>query len=238
MVILALLLLQASNIVHVDGVELVAALLLVGGELFLVQGLHADGGIIANAHDQNATTLPTTAVVLLLGEGDVNLRHVVGRVRGLVGVCQHWLPVLVEDQHARMAVSGLDGQTAVVTGALGVLHDVVVLWEGVFAHSLLVVSHSSENKQDSAEEQAEDHDYSQDDDQQVDDVGAALVVLCKNIAHGEVVPGDQLRYSRHGGCCCWYWWCCSWLWFGLCVQVSINECDMIITVIMILSIER
>lgn len=78
MVVGVLLLPQATNIVHVDGVEVRVAVLLVGGKLLLVQGLQTNSCVVTNANDHDPAGLAPAALVLLFGEGDVNLGHVIG----------------------------------------------------------------------------------------------------------------------------------------------------------------
>lgn len=87
--LLVLLLLETSDVVHVDGVETALGLLLVGGQLLLLHRLQTNGGVVANAHNQHTPALVLAIGVLLVGEGDVNFRDVVWRVRRRVGVAEH-----------------------------------------------------------------------------------------------------------------------------------------------------
>jgi hypothetical protein len=119
----AVLLLEATNLVHVQGVELALGFLLVGGQLLVVlHGLQADGGVVADADDEDAAGLALAVVVVLIGEGDVNLGDVVGGVGRRLGAAKHRVAVTVDDEDGGAAVvGGLDGEAAVVVDALGVV---------------------------------------------------------------------------------------------------------------------
>jgi hypothetical protein len=65
-----LLLLQATNTVDIDRIELGFALLLIGGQLLVLQRFHADGSI-TDTYNNNATALSLAVLVMLIGKGDV-----------------------------------------------------------------------------------------------------------------------------------------------------------------------
>lgn len=127
-----LLLLESANLLNVHRVELRAAFLLIGGELLVVEGLEANGGL-ANTDDNHTAALWPALVVLLVGEGDVNLGNVVGGVGRRSGVGKHGRGAIVEDNDALSAVAGFDGETSVVARLL----DIMVLGEGLVQHLLL-----------------------------------------------------------------------------------------------------
>ena len=77
------LLLETSDPVHIDRMEAPAessSLLLICRELLLVQRLKSNAGL-ANTDDDYATTFPSSRLVVLIGEGNMDFRNVVGRVR-------------------------------------------------------------------------------------------------------------------------------------------------------------
>lgn len=144
MIVAPVLLLQAPDLVHVDGVELCAALLFVGRKLFLVQRLKSNRAF-AEPDNNNPATLLVALVVLLVGEGNMDLRDVVRGVWRLLRVGQHGLAVLEDDDTGpARSPFGLDGQTAMVSGPL----DLVILRKGVVAH-LLLASHSPQDHEES-----------------------------------------------------------------------------------------
>lgn len=120
--IVAVLLLQASDLVHVDGVELALGLLLIGRELLLAHGLEANSSIVSDANNKDTSTLGAALLILLIREGNVNLRDVVGRVRRRVWIGEHRLAITTNDKDAGAAVvCCLNGKTAVVGGALSIV---------------------------------------------------------------------------------------------------------------------
>jgi hypothetical protein len=183
----AVLLLEATNLVHVQGVELALGFLLVGGQLLVVlHGLQADGGVVADADDEDAAGLALAAVIVLIGEGDVDLRDVVGGVRGRVGAPQHGLAVAADDEDAGAAVvSGLDGEAAVV--ALSV----VVGRQHLALHAALVGA--TENPEAGDEEEGKE-DEAENDQHHVDHllvVSVAAVFGIGGVQGGSGV--DDLR---------------------------------------------
>lgn len=151
------LLLEAANLVHVDGVELALCLLLVGGQLLLVHGLQTDGRVITNADDEHTTALLSALLILLIGEGDVNLGNVIGGVRRRVGVGKHRTAVLVDDEDAGAAVMCcLDGEAAVVGESLAVA--VVVRRQTILLGLdglLLLTTSAAEQEKDGDQNEAE-----------------------------------------------------------------------------------
>jgi len=166
-----LLLLQAADAVDVERHPARLALLLVGGELLLVEGLHADGGV-ADADDDDAAALAAALLVVLVGEGDVDLGHVIGRVGRRVRVGEHGLAVLAEDEDAAAAAGRrrLDREAAVVAGALAHL---VVLRERGDPHLLLPL-HALQEHQDGGQDQADEHEREERDHGVDDRVGATV----------------------------------------------------------------
>lgn len=71
------LLLQAANLIHVNGLELALGFFLVCWQLLLLHRFQANGGIVTNPNDQDATTLGAAVLVVLVGEGNVDLRYIV-----------------------------------------------------------------------------------------------------------------------------------------------------------------
>lgn len=152
------LLLEAANLVHVDRVELTLGLLLVGGQLLLVHGLQTDGRVITNADDKHTTALLSALLVLLIGEGDVNLGNVIGGVRRRVGVGKHRTAVLVDDEDAGAAVMCcLDGKAAVVGESLAIA--VVVRRQTILLGLdglLLLTASAAEQEKDGDQNEAEE----------------------------------------------------------------------------------
>lgn len=98
--------------------EALLALLLVRGELLLLEGLEADAGL-ADANDDHAAALRPPRLVLFVGERDADLRDAAGR-RGGRGLVEGVL-LIVHVDAGTAAGRGRDGQTAVVgSGLLGV----------------------------------------------------------------------------------------------------------------------
>lgn len=115
------LLLEAANVVHIDRVELTLGFLLVGRELLVVHRLKTDSRVVANTDNEHTAALLSALLVLLIGEGDVDLWDVIGGGRRRVGVGKHRTAVLVDDEDAGTAVMCcLDGEAAVVGEALAV----------------------------------------------------------------------------------------------------------------------
>lgn len=153
------LLLEAANVVHIDRVELALGLLLVGGELLVVHRLKTNSRVVANTDNEYTAALLSALLVLLIGEGDVNLRDVIGGGRRRVGVGKHRTAVLVDDENAGTAVMCcLDGESAVVGEALAVA--VVVRRQTVLLglKDLLVLeTGAAEKEEDSHENEAEEN---------------------------------------------------------------------------------
>jgi hypothetical protein len=116
------LLLEAANLVHIERVELALGLLFVRGQLLLLHGLETDGGVLADADNEDAAVLVLAVGVLLVGEGDMDLGDVVGGVGRRLGAAKHRVAVTVDDEDGGAAVvGGLDGEAAVVVDAFGVV---------------------------------------------------------------------------------------------------------------------
>lgn len=90
------LLFQSADPVHINGLELALGFLLVSRQLLVVHGLKANGGIVSNTHHQNAAALGTTMFIMFVGEGNVNLRDVVWRMRRRLRVLKHGLTVTTD----------------------------------------------------------------------------------------------------------------------------------------------
>lgn len=126
------LLLQSANVIHVNGLKLTLELLLVCWQLFVMHGLETDSGVVTNTHHKNATALGTSILVMFFGECNMDLRNVVGRMRGRVRVLKHWLAVTADVEDARPAiVSCFDGQAAGVS-----LLDVFISRQGAVTQML------------------------------------------------------------------------------------------------------
>lgn len=192
----AVLLLEATDLVHVDRVELALGLLLVSGQLLVVHGLQADCRVIADANDKDSATLRAPLVVLLIGEGDVNLRNVVGRVRRRVGVGQHGVIVTVDYKDAgATVVLGLNSETTVVVAeVLGVVirrKTFVFVVQSLGSHHLQATS-ATEEEEDGNEDEGE-KDNTEDDKHEVNHVVGAIVGGLVGI------PDHQTLNRRHGG---------------------------------------
>jgi hypothetical protein len=189
----SVLLPEATNLVHVDGVEAVLGLLLVSGQLLGVHGLQADGGVVTDANNQHAAALGAALVVLLIGESDVNLGDIVGRVRRGVGVGEHGLAVAGDVDGAGAAVVGsLDCQAARVVIA-HVLLLVVVRGKALALHGLpdLVTADEVEG---GGEDEAEE-DESKNEEQDVDHAVRPVLCVGREIsdrAAGHDVTGEVL----------------------------------------------
>lgn len=96
----AILFLEATNLVHVDGLELALGFLFVGRKLLFSHGFETDGGIVAYPDDEDAAALAVAVIVVLVGEGDVNLGDVVRRVGRRVRVLEHGLAISADDYDA------------------------------------------------------------------------------------------------------------------------------------------
>ena len=183
------LFLQPTDAIHIDSVELAAALLLVGGEL-LVDGFEPDSGIVADTHDDDATVLVLALVVLLVGEGDVDLGYIVRGMGRRVGVREHRLAVL-EIDNARaaghVATLGVDGEAAGVARPL----DVLVLREGIVGTHLLHApfSGSPNQEQEPNKDDAEEED-SQGDNHEINH-GHVVGVVAPEIASHKISVGDH-----------------------------------------------
>lgn len=117
----AVLLLQTADLVHVDGVESALGLLLVSRQLLVMHGLQTDSSVVTDTDIEDTTALGAALVILLIGERDVDFWHVIRRVRGGVGVGEHWLAVTADIDHARAAVvRSLNSETVgvVITATL------------------------------------------------------------------------------------------------------------------------
>lgn len=152
------LLLEAANVVHIDRVELALSLLLVGRELLVVHRLKTDSRVVANTDNEHTAALLSALLVLLIREGDVDLRDVIGGGRRRVGVGKHRTAVfLIDDEDAGTAVMCcLDGESAVVGEALAVA--VVVRRQTVLLglKDLLVLeTGAAEKEEDGHENEAE-----------------------------------------------------------------------------------
>lgn len=173
----AILLLEATNLVHINGVELALGLLLISRQLLVVHGLQADSGVVANTDDKNAATLGATLVILLVREGDVDLRDVVRRVRRRVRVGEHGATVPVDDEDAGAAVvRRLDGKATGVVVALVVIvrgQAVVLLALGLLAHELHAAG-AAEEEEDGDEDEG-DEGNAEDDEHEVDHAVGAVV---------------------------------------------------------------
>ena len=134
----AVLLLETTNLIHVDGVESALGLLLVSGQLLIVHRLQTDSGVVTDTDVEDAATLGAALVVLLVGEGDVDFWHVIRGVRGRVGVGEHGLAVTADVDHARAAVvRSLDGETVRVVITANMVLRVVVRRKGLSLHTLV-----------------------------------------------------------------------------------------------------
>ena len=152
------LLLKTANMIHVDRVELTLSFLLVSRELLVVHGLQTNSRVVANTDNKDAAVLLSALVVLLIGEGDVNLGNVIGGVRRRVGVGKHRTAVLVDDEDAGAAVMCcLDGEAAVVGESLAVA--VVVRRQTILLGLdglLLLTTSAAEQEKDGDQNEAEE----------------------------------------------------------------------------------
>lgn len=171
-----ILLLEASNLVHVDRVEIALRLLLIGGQGLVLDGLETDGGVVADADNQDAAALEVALVVVFIGEGDVDLRHVVGGMRGGTRVLEHGLAVAADDEDARAAVVGsLDCQAAVVCHALAV----VVGRQSVLLH--LALEALAADKEESRSDDQTEENEAEEDEGEVDEVVVAVVDISGDV---------------------------------------------------------
>lgn len=214
----AVLLLETTDLVHIDRVELTLGLLFVSGKLLVVLGFQADSSIVTNADNKDTTPRGTALVVLLVRECDVDFRDIVGRVRGRVGVGKHGVGVLVDNKDALSSVvSSLDGEAAVV----GEPSVVVVVVRGqrlVIVKTLeLIASCTAEQEKDGDEDQAKE-DHTQDDEEQVDHVVRAVFSVGGRVGS----PSKEVVKRRHFDDYCFYefvTFCCN------CFQVRDNQLD-------------
>jgi threonine synthase len=153
------LLLEAANVVHIDRVELSLGLLLVGRKLLVIHRLKTDGRVITNTDNKHTAALLSALVVVLIGEGDMDLRDVIGGGRRRIGVGKHGTAVLVDDEDARAAVMCcLDGEAVMVDEALAVA--VVVRRQAVLLglkDLLLLETGAAEKEEDGHENEAEEN---------------------------------------------------------------------------------
>lgn len=208
----AILLLEAANLVHVDRVEVAFSLLLISRELFIAHWLKAHGSILADADDKNASALGAAGLVVLVGKGNVNLRHVVGRMRRRPRVRQHRLAITTDDDGARPAiVFGLDGKAKVLWVLASVKLGVAVGRKNFVTHTLLHTV--TTEKEETRNEHESEEDDPQDQKKRVDHVvtvatvGRQVVkrVTRKNAAgqlretgNSTVLGGREGRWHRDG----------------------------------------
>lgn len=165
------LLLQSTDLVHVNRVELTLGILLIGRELFLVHGLEAHSGIVADTDNKHPSAPGATLLILLVRKGYVNLRNVVGRVRRGIGIGEHGLTITTDDKDAGSAiVLRLDCESTVILG-------IVVCGKNLAlsAQKLLAAS-SAEDEKDGDEDEGEE-DKSEDRQHKVNHVVGAVVII-------------------------------------------------------------
>lgn len=115
----AILFLEAANLIHVNGLELALGLLLIGGKLLFSYRFETNSGIVADSNNENAAALAVAVVVVLVRKGDVNFRYIIGRVGRRVGVLQHRLAVAANDNDTgATVVFGLNGEAVLEHGLL------------------------------------------------------------------------------------------------------------------------
>lgn len=140
-----------------------------------MEGLEANCGL-TDAHNEGASASRSALLVMLVGECDVDLRDVVGRVRRRLWVRQHRLPVLPKHDNARTPVARLNRQALVVAGPLDVA--VVVLRQR--RGHLLLLHLMFPNEHEHAERKEAKEDEDEEGDEEVDHVkvvrGAILII--------------------------------------------------------------
>lgn len=161
------LLLEATDIVHVKRVKAALSFLLVSRQLLLLHGLQTNSSVIANADDEDAAALSATLVVVLIREGDVDLGDVVGGVRGGVGIGEHGRTIAGDVDGAGAAVmGGLNGEAGRLV-ATHVVSGLAVCGKAFFTVYPIVCSASTDeeetgHKDENEENKAEDHEQNVD----------------------------------------------------------------------------
>lgn len=169
----AVLFLEPSQLLHVEGLELALGFLFVGRQLLLLHGLQTNRGIVADTYNEDASALALVVFALLVGEGDVDFRDVVGRVRRRAGVLQHGLAVAADKDDAGAAiVLGLNGEAVLP----GVLADLVVDGQGLCIAGGAAAADAAEEEEGRDEDEGEEGD-AEDGNEGVDHgVGAVVRV--------------------------------------------------------------
>lgn len=196
----SVLLLQPTDSIHVDRVELRVVLLLIDRELLLPDGLQANTGL-AHTDNNDTAALGPAGLVLLIGEGDANLGDVVGRVGRRERVREHGLAVLADNEDARptVLVGCLDRETrGVEIGIRGRFTEL---------HHLLLLLDAAEVQQSGGKDKA-DNEERENTSHHPDGVAIARVIV--------VVVGifdvDDVASSKkvlEGGHVCGLEWNCS-----------------------------
>lgn len=188
----SVLLLQATDLVHVDRIETGAALLLIGGQLLLADGLHSNSGV-AYSDNHDTSILLAALVIMLVGERNVDLGNVLGRVRRRIGVSQHG-STAIQDNDARPAVCGCYSQAAGAVGAVELMLNVVVLRETLIVHLLLGKALSPHHDQDGCKNKGHESQAQKGDHQVHDAVGIADFA-----GHDGVDGRHDARFNKFSG---------------------------------------
>lgn len=185
----AILFFETSELLHVERLELALGFLFVSGQLLLLHRLQTDSGIVTNTDNENASALLLAFIVLLIGEGNVDFRHVVGRVRRRAGVLQHGLSVTADKDDAGAAVVlCLNGQ-AILHRVLGSL---AVNGQGVCVAGLAVAANTAEEEEGRDEDEGEKGN-AEDGNEGIDHVVGAVVRVGVGTTGSKATDGLQAR---------------------------------------------
>jgi hypothetical protein len=190
------LLLEAADLVHVDGEKVLLTVLFVGGELLVADRLEADSGVVTDADNEDLAPLDLASLVMLVGEGDADLRDVVGGVWGRARVLEHGLAVATNDEDARSAVVlGLDGEASVVEAAL------VILVHGQSLVVELTLHAAAADEVEGRGGNEADKDETQEDEGKVNHPLLAILNVGANVgfADNQQVSLDEIDRRHSGG---------------------------------------
>lgn len=185
----AVLFLETSELLHVERLELALGFLFVRGQLLFLHRLQADSGVVTNANNEDTPALALAFIVLLVGEGNVDFRHVVGRVRWRAGVLQHGLSVTAdEDDAGTSVVLGLNGE-AILHRVLGSL---AVNGQSVGVACLAIAADTAEEKEGRDENEGEEGN-AEDGNEGIDHVVGAIVRVGIGATGSKATDGLQAR---------------------------------------------